>query len=75
VPTVKRFHNCVLCIAPGDHDPPHFHIIMTDGRTASVTIAGLEVTGDVQRREIRAALEWAAKNRALLLARFEELKP
>ena len=74
MPTIKRFRNCSVFIAPFDHNPPHFHVLMADGRTASVTIDGHEITGEVQRREIREALEWASKNRALLQAKFKEFQ-
>jgi len=49
---------------------------LQDGREALVEIANLVVlSGRVSRRELAAALEWAAVNQALLIAKWEELNP
>lgn len=38
MPVIKRFANCVVRINLKDHAPPHFHIVMNDGREAWVKI-------------------------------------
>ncbi|ACO79878.1 hypothetical protein AvCA_37330 [Azotobacter vinelandii CA] len=49
---------------------------MQDGRETLVEIASLSVlSGRIARRELAAALAWAAENQALLSAKWEELNP
>ena len=43
----------------GDHLPPHFHVLMNDGREALVEISTLAVMrGSVPARELTDALTW-----------------
>ena len=56
----------------GDHSPPHFHILGREG-AAQVRIDTLEVINQSGRIDMRDALEWAAENRALLEAKWDEL--
>jgi len=73
MPLLQRFLNCAICINTRDHNPPHFHIRMNDGREALVDIALLEIHyGSVPRREIKEALEWANRNKEFLLKKFKE---
>ncbi|MDP2371788.1 DUF4160 domain-containing protein [Rhodoferax sp.] len=75
MPVVQRFANCLVRINPRDHAPPHFHIVMNDGREAWVRIDTVEIIhGKVAVREVAAVLEWAASNREYLAAKFEELQ-
>ena len=55
-----------------DHNPPHFHVLGRDG-AAQVVIETLEVIAVSGRVELREALEWAAENKALLQAKWNEL--
>lgn len=55
-----------------DHNPPHFHVLGRDG-AAQVAIETLEVIAMTGRVDLREALEWAAQNRALLQAKWNEL--
>jgi len=75
MPTIKRFPDCKVLLNPKDHNPPHFHVRMNDGREAWVAIATLEILhGRVSRREIAEVLAWAAECRDELLSQFEELQ-
>lgn len=75
MPIIKRFAHCVVRINPKDHAPPHFHVVMNDGREAWVTIASVEILhGKVAAREIAEVLAWARSNRDILAAKFEELQ-
>jgi len=75
MPAIKRFPGCKVLLNPNDHNPPHFHVRMNDGREAWVAIATLEILhGGVSRREIAEVLTWAAGCRAALLKQFEELQ-
>ncbi len=55
----------------GDHNPPHFHVLGREG-AAQVRIDTLEITATSGKVDLREALDWAAKNRALLNAKWQE---
>ena len=75
MPVVARFPDCRIRINAKDHPPPHFHVLLNDGREAWVTITELKIVhGKVAAREIAEVLAWANENRAMLAARFEELQ-
>ena len=76
MPLIQRFLNCAIFVNTRDHNPPHFHVRMSDGREALVGIADLEILShDVSKREIKDALNWAANNKDLLSAKFKEFNP
>lgn len=76
MPIIQRFIACAIYINARDHNPPHFHVRMSDGRDAFVEIESLEMhSGSVSRREIKEALAWAATNRDLLRRTFKEYNP
>jgi hypothetical protein len=73
VPVIKRFSFCQVRINFKDHAPPHFHIVMSDGREVWVTIDGQHIIhGKVDKREIAEVLFWAKENQHLLAEKFEE---
>ncbi len=75
MPVVARFSHCRVRVNAKDHPPPHFHVLLNDGREAWVTIAELKIVhGRVVAREIADVLAWAAHNRTMLAAKFEELQ-
>lgn len=75
MPVIARFPHCRVRINAKDHPPPHFHVLLNDGREAWVTIAELKIVhGKVATREIADVLAWAKANRTMLAAKFEELQ-
>lgn len=54
-----------------DHSPPHFHVLGRDG-AAQVDIDTLEVMAASGKVDLREALDWAADNRAVLRAKWQE---
>ena len=75
MPVIQRFSQSRVRINANDHSPPHFHVLLNDGREAWVTIAELKIVyGKVQAREIAEVLAWADINRDMLAAKFEELQ-
>lgn len=75
MPVIHRFSSCRVAINPKDHAPPHFHVVLNDGREAWVAIATLEILhGKVAAREIAEVLAWARSNRTMLAEKFEELQ-
>jgi hypothetical protein len=74
MPTLTRLSRCKICIYAADHLPPHFHILANDGRDALVEISTLVMlAGDVGKKELAEALEWAAAHQDLLQAKWKEL--
>jgi deoxyhypusine synthase len=58
----------------GDHSPPHFHIVMKDGREALIELGTLSVMeGGVSSAVLKAARSWAKHNGPLLAATWLEL--
>ncbi|MBU4423848.1 MAG: DUF4160 domain-containing protein [Gammaproteobacteria bacterium] len=43
MPVVARFSHCRVRVNAKDHPPPHFHVLLNDGREAWVTIAELKI--------------------------------
>lgn len=75
MPVIQRFSGYRVSINLRDHAPPHFHVLLNDGREAWVAIATLEIIhGKVAAREITEALEWAKGHQAMLAGKFEELQ-
>ena len=75
MPLIKRFAHCQVRINLKDHAPPHFHVLMRDGREVLIEIYGMKILqGNVPRRELSEVLQWAASNRIMLLNKFEELQ-
>lgn len=76
MPIICRFLSCVIYINTRDHNPPHFHIRMNDGREALVEIETMEINSrGITHREIKEALKWASDNKDMLLTRFKEYNP
>ncbi len=71
--TLTRGSNWKIAVYGREHGLRHFHIEGPNFR-ASVGIDSLEVIiGSAPAPVLRAALEWAAGNRAMLLATWQEL--
>ncbi len=75
MPVIQRFTHCRVRINAKDHPPPHFHVLMNDGREAWVRIDTQEIIhGKIASREIAEVLAWAKVNREKLAEIFEELQ-
>lgn len=76
MPTLARFPQSKITMYAGDHLPPHFHVLMNDGREALVEISTLAVMrGSVPARELTDALTWAAANGVYLSQQWKVLNP
>jgi len=75
MPTLKRFPNSRIEIRPRDHMPPHFHVVLADGRNCLVEIETLAVLGPIRADEIAAALEWASAHQDKLKAEWRKWHP
>ena len=67
MPVIARLQYCLISMYFEDHNPPHFHILGLDGREAQVRLGDLVVMkGEVERRALNEALDWAGKNAGFL---------
>lgn len=57
-----------------DHLPPHFHIVAPDFE-ALVEIATMAVLAGSLPKAGRSALEWAADNKAAIIAEWNRINP
>ena len=72
MPRLIRFSASEIAMYFADHNPPHFHVLGREG-AAQVRIDTLDVMNMSGRVDLREALDWAADNRALLAAKWDEL--
>ena len=75
MPEIVRLSNSKICIFPGDHAPPHFHLKGPDWM-ASIEITSLELLkGKAPRGDLEEALQWAtiSENSALLASEWRRL--
>ncbi|MCH8544925.1 MAG: DUF4160 domain-containing protein [Alcanivorax sp.] len=76
MPTIHRSADWKICLYAADHLPPHFHVVLRDGREALVEISTLAaIRGGISRRLLSDALAWAAENRSELERKWQELNP
>ena len=59
MPEIVRLTNCKICIYPGDHLPPHFHV-RGPGWSVSIVIASFRVLkGKGPKADLEEAIRWA----------------
>jgi hypothetical protein len=74
--TLIRLQKSRLTMYAGDHNPPHFHVLASDGCEALIDLASLRVIdGTVRPAVLKEALAWASLNVALLATKWKELNP
>ncbi len=71
MPRLIRFTSTEIALYFADHNPPHFHVLGREG-AAQVRIDTLEVMAQSGAIDLREALAWAAENRAMLEAKWQE---
>jgi hypothetical protein len=75
MPRIASFTNCRVEIRAADHPPPHFHIVMRDGRDSLVEIQTLAMHGPLRAREVAEVLAWAKKHRDILMSEWRKYHP
>lgn len=59
MPEIVRLSNCKICVYPGDHAPPHFHV-RGKGWNAAVALVSFKIIkGSGPRAELEEAIKWA----------------
>lgn len=70
MPEISRFYGLVVRMFGNDHNSPHFHVFYGD-KDVAIDIRTLGVLeGDIPRRALLLALEWAMEHREELLANW-----
>lgn len=73
MPTIARFGNLKVQVFADDHNSPHFHVVGPDSE-ALIEIGTMRLMrGVLRRRDLDAALSWAANNIELLERAWNEL--
>jgi hypothetical protein len=73
MPTIIRFGNVKIAMYPGDHNPPHFHLLTPD-HAAIVSLATLEIiAGFVPRQTYEMARAWAVDHMDELWSKWTDL--
>jgi hypothetical protein len=75
MPVLVRLQYCVILMYPKDHNPPHFHAVVLDGRDVQVRLGTLAVlNGEIDRLALKEAVEWARQNPAFLEEKWDDFK-
>jgi Domain of unknown function (DUF4160) len=62
MPTIYRLAKLKIQVFGGDHNPPHFHVVVGDTEVL-VRIGDLSIMrGALRAADLRRALEWARLN-------------
>jgi len=75
VPRISTFYGITIWMyyEEGAHAVPHFHARYS-GRTASFTVDGRRLAGELPNRAARLVIEWAALHRDELLLNWERAR-
>jgi hypothetical protein len=72
MPTIHDFGRLRICIYFDDHNPPHFHVVSPEEEVL-VSLESMEVVaGSMNRKSLSQAMRWAAANRDVLAAKWDE---
>lgn len=75
MPTIARLQYCMILMFFQDHNPPHFHVRDFNRREVWVRISDLTVIkGEVDRRALIEALEWAKDNKDFLQETWDDFQ-
>ncbi len=75
MPTVKIIDSIKIDLYSREHPPPHFHAIFAE-QEVLITIADLEIyAGKLANPQLKKVMEWAEKNKEMLLLNFKRLNP
>lgn len=74
MPRISQFYGIIIAMYYSDHGPPHFHARYAEYE-ALINLETLEVLeGNLPRRALALALEWAALHRAELRVNWEKAR-
>ena len=74
MPEISRFYGIIIRMYYNEHDPPHFHAIVSDAEAQ----IGLEpihlLRGELPNRAFSMVVEWAALHQRELLDNWNRLR-
>lgn len=73
MPTIADFGGFKCTMYYDDHNPPHFHVLGPEWQAVFAVADGRLLRGSCPPAAARVAKEWAAENKAFLLAKWTEL--
>jgi hypothetical protein len=74
MPEVSRFYGIIVRMYAGDHAPPHFHAEYGEAAAQIDIRTGNIIKGNLPRRALRLAQDWAELHRQELLDNFAGLQ-
>jgi hypothetical protein len=74
MPEISRFYGIVIRMYAGDHPPPHFHAEYGEAAAQIDIRTGSIIEGNLPRRALRLAQDWAEIHRHELLENFAGLQ-
>jgi hypothetical protein len=73
MPSIHRLANATIYVYADDEAPPHFHVLGPNSDVKVETRTLRVMRGEYRRSDLAEAIAWAARNQALLLAKWSEL--
>ena len=73
MPTISMFYGIIIRMyfAPGEHDPPHFHVYYSEYK-ATVDIRTCDIlVGNLPQKQIKLVLAWAELHQEELHANWK----
>lgn len=70
MPTISMFYGIIvrMYFAPGEHNPPHFHVYYNEYRASVDIRTGEMLQGELPTRQRKLVLAWAELRREELMA-------
>lgn len=73
MPTISMFYGIIIRMyfAPGEHNPPHFHVYYNEFKASVNILTGQIMEGNLPGRQEKLVLAWAELHRDDLMADWQ----
>lgn len=71
MPVIAVIENIKVCVNPGDHNPPHIHVLTTHGAALVRISDGRLLAGAIRSKDLASVLAWLAGNRSMAMQAWE----
>lgn len=70
MPSISMFYGIIIRMyfAPGEHNPPHFHVVYNEYEASCDLLTGDIIEGDLPRRQRKLVAAWAELHQEELMA-------
>ena len=75
MPTVSRFDQGRFVVYPNDHNPPHVHVMLTDGSSCRIELLSGDFMDDPPRGRRREIMKAYYENVEAIWSEWERLHP